>query len=249
MSWTKEEVERRVLGVLLEKSLAQPDYYPMTLNAIVTACNQKQNRDPIMSIDEDVVYNVLEDLRLRGIVTVQLPGVGARTKRFKHETESHFRWEKRERAVMAELLLRGPQTVGELRSRCNRMASFESLDIVSNVLQCLAGYEPPCVAALPRETGRSAIRYRQVLYEEAGVPVSASAATATSGATPVPVSGPVPAPVPPTAAPAATPSDPEVAGLRDDLEAMQNEIGELHEAIAELRRRVGNVEKRMVNGE
>jgi len=211
VAWTKEDVERRVLGVLIEKSLAQPEYYPMTINAIVTACNQKNNRDPVMDVDEDAVYHALEDLRLRGAVTVVLPGPGARTKRYKHEVEDYFHWQKRERAVMAELLLRGPQTTGELRSRCGRMAPFESADVVMNVLNCLAEYEPPCVVKLPRGAGQSAARYRQLLYEERDLPAAA------------------PADAP--AAAARAESLPDVAALHEAVEALQKQVEELSQRV------------------
>jgi len=211
VAWTREEIERRVLGVLMEKSLAQPEYYPMTINAIVTACNQKNNRDPMMDLDEDAVYHALEELRLRGAVTVVLPGPGARTKRYKHEVETYFRWQKRERAVMAELLLRGPQTTGELRSRCARMAPFESVDVVMNVLDCLAGYEPPCVVKLPRGAGQSADRYRQLLYEERDLP-----------AEPAPdVSAP----------PSGAGSQPDAVSLQDAVEALQKQVEELSQRV------------------
>lgn len=118
MQESLKPVERRVLGVLLEKSLAQPSYYPMTLNAVVNACNQKSNRDPTMNLNEDAVWDALDALRERGLVARMLAGMSGRVDRFKHEAKTHFGWEKPQRAVMAELLLRGPQTVGELRSRC-----------------------------------------------------------------------------------------------------------------------------------
>ncbi|MBN1514738.1 MAG: YceH family protein [Phycisphaerae bacterium] len=211
MAWTKEEIERRVLGVLIEKSLAQPEYYPMTINAIVTACNQKNNRDPVMDVDEDAAYHALEELRLRGAVTVVLPGPGARTKRYKHEVETYFRWQKRERAVMAELLLRGPQTTGELRSRCARMAPFESVDVVMNVLDCLAGYEPPCVVKLPRGAGQSVDRYRQLLYEERDLPAAAPADAQA-------------------AAPRAEPLA-DVAALQQALQALRKQVEELSQRV------------------
>ena len=141
------EAEQRVLGALLEKSLAQPTYYPMTMNALVAACSQKQNRDPVMSLGDEAVFNALEDLRKRGLVSKVLPGPGARTDRFKHEVESHLGWQKRQQAVLAELLLRGPQTVGELRTRCSRMVPFDDLQAVSAVLDELAHTDPPMVAA------------------------------------------------------------------------------------------------------
>ncbi|UCG16662.1 MAG: YceH family protein [Phycisphaerales bacterium] len=232
MEWSKDDVERRVLGVLIEKSLAQPDYYPMTLNAVVVACNQKQNRDPVMQVDDTSVYHALEGLRLRGVVTVQLPGPGARTKRYKHEADTYFRWQKRERAVMAELLLRGPQTVGELRSRCNRMAPFENAEIVTNVLNCLADYDPPCVAALPREPGRSAVRYRQLVYDEPDHPV-----TAVAGAQ---IAAPS---VAPSAAPLAPSEGPQA--LRTEIENLQAEVIELQDGVADLRRRLELIESRL----
>ena len=113
--------QRRVLGVLIEKSLTQPEYYPMTVNAVTAGCNQKSNRDPVVELDEDLVWNVLEGLRGLGLVSMTLPGPGSRTHRFRHEVESAFGWTPREQAVMTELLLRGPQTVGELRTRCSQI--------------------------------------------------------------------------------------------------------------------------------
>ncbi len=219
MAWTREEVERRVLGVLIEKSLAQPEYYPMTIHAIVAACNQKNNRNPAMEVDEDAVYHALEDLRLRGVVTVVLPGPGARTKRYRHEAETYFRWQKRERAVMAELLLRGPQTTGELRTRCGRMAPFESVDVVMDVLKCLAEYEPPCVARLARGAGQSADRYRQLLYEEAGLPGTAEAAASAPPATAEPPGG--------------------MADLQSAVETLQKQMEELSQRVARIEAELG----------
>ena len=217
MECTKEDVERRVLGVLIEKSLAQPEYYPMTINAIVSASNQKNNREPVLAVGEDAVYHALEELRLRGVVTVMLPGPGARTKRYKHEVETYFRWQERERAVMAELLLRGPQTPGELRTRCARMAPFESVDVVMNVLNCLAEYEPPCVARLPRGPGQSADRYRQLLYEEPDLP----------GPTDV--------------AAAAVPGESvtEEPGIREAVEALERQVADLTQRLERIERELG----------
>ncbi len=188
MEYELNVVERRVLGVLIEKALSQPEYYPMTVNAVVVACNQKNNRDPILELDEATVDATLANLRQRGLVQMVLPAPGARTTRFKHLASTVFVWSPKDAAVMAELLLRGPQTVGELRTHCSRLVPFDSLEIVSNVLEDLAARTPPLVAALPREPGRSAIRYRHLLYppdeapavttvlpEGSAVPASASA--------------------------------------------------------------------------
>lgn len=151
--------QRRVLGVLIEKSLAQPAYYPMTLNAIVAACNQKSARDPVMELDEDTVWNTLEELRKASLVTRLMPSGTSRTDRFRQETKEVFGWEKPQRAVLAELLLRGPQTIGELRQHCERMYVFENTEAVAAVLDSLRQLTPPVVAILPRGPGQSADRF------------------------------------------------------------------------------------------
>ncbi len=160
------DIDRRVLGVLLEKEMSQPDYYPMTLNAVVAACNQKQNRDPVMSLDEVAIEAALSSLQDMGLLTAMFPAQGGRVKRHRHEAEAAFGWQKAERAVMAELLLRGPQTVGELRTRCQRFVQFTDLEAVSQVLSELNRRDPPMAQAMPREPGRSAIRYRHLLDPE-----------------------------------------------------------------------------------
>ncbi|NOX57349.1 MAG: DUF480 domain-containing protein [Planctomycetes bacterium] len=218
MVTTLNSLERRVLGSLLEKSMAQPDYYPMTEKAIVAACNQKQNRSPVMELDEDAVWETLETLREKGLVTILLPGGGARSKRFKHEAEQHFGWQKRERAVMTELLLRGPQTAGELRTRCSRFAQFEDLAAINIVLDCLANTEQPMVHALPREPGRSAIRQAHLLYEEdeENPELVTTVQTMTSPAPPAPVAS----------RPPAQPSN-EVQELREELSQLQERVSAL----------------------
>ncbi|HUU85611.1 MAG TPA: YceH family protein [Phycisphaerae bacterium] len=227
------QTERRVLGVLLEKSLAQPTYYPMTVNALLAACNQKQNRDPVMNLDEDTVFNTVEHLRQRGLASKVLPGPGARTDRFKHEVAGHFGWEKREQAVMAELLLRGPQTVGELRTRCSRMVPFDNLEMVSAVLDDLAHKDPPLTAPLPREPGRSAIRHTHLLYPEDEQPASAAPAPASSAAG-----------APPAPAPSTSPS--QVQALQSQIDAMQTELADLHETVTDLRVRLDAIEGQLL---
>jgi len=231
-------IERRVLGVLLEKSLAQPAYYPLSLNAAVAACNQKQNRDPVMSIDEDAVYHVLDDLRHRGLVTVQLPGAGARTKRYRHNVESYFGWDHREQAVLAELLLRGPQTPGELRSRCSRMVPFDDLEAISAVLDSLGAGEPPVVAVLPRAPGQSAIRYRQLLYDKPDQPA--------------PVTPPDVEVTPPTRVTTeSTAGDSpglaaDVESLRMTAQELERELAELRESVSAIDRRLGSIESQLL---
>ncbi len=227
------EVERRVLGVLMEKALTHPQYYPMTTSAIVTACNQKSNRDPVMSLDEEAVWNAMEVMRAGGLVLRLLPGGASRVERFRHEAKEFFGWEKPQRAVMAELLLRGLQTVGELRGRCMRMYPFENVEAVSAVLGTLCQTDPPLVTTLPRGPGQSAVRHGHQLYypEEwanlAQSPPMAAASVAASSPSAPATSAPAPA---------------ELAALREQLEGLQGEVGELHESVADLRQRLARLE-------
>lgn len=224
-------VERRVLGVLLEKSLAQPEYYPMTLNAIVAACNQKNNRDPVMELDEDAVWHALEQLRQAGLVAKVLPAQGSRVDRFKHDVDAKLGWPKPQKAVMAELLLRGPQTVGELRTRASRMYAFENLEAVSAIIEWLSSQSPPLVAAMPRVVGQSAVRFAHQLCPADEAPAVETARTPEpSGESP---GGPS------TAGGGGSPSV-----LTEQLEGLQSEIAELHQAVAELRRRLDRLEGR-----
>ncbi len=230
MSLILDELERRVLGVLMEKSLTQPEYYPMTPNAVVAGANQKNNRDPEMKLDEESVLQTLEALRARGLVTLVLPAPGARTQRYRHEIEAKFGWSRRQQAIMTELLLRGPQTPGELRSRCARMFEFESVDTLMTALNSLGKGEcdPPLVAAMPREPGQSAVRYTHLLYPEGQAPPTAAAPVAPAATPSKPAS----------AAPAAPPT----TALREEIDALQEEIADLHEEVADLRRRLEAIE-------
>ncbi len=240
MSETLNEIERRVLGVLLEKSLAQPQYYPMSVNAIVVACNQKSNRDPVMAFDEETVWDTLERLRAVGLTARLMPGAASRVDRFKHSVKNLLGWETPQWAVMAELLLRGPQTVGELRGRCARMYPFENTEAVAAVLDGLGQQEPPRVTALARVPGQSAVRYAHRLYpadeweQLAEAPV-ASAPTFTQAADTSPaVATPAPA--------EATSATAELENLRSEVENVHAEVAEMYEQLAELRRRVEKLE-------
>ena len=222
--------ERRVLGVLIEKSLAQPDYYPMTLNALVAACNQKQNRDPVLSLDDDSVYTAFENLREQGLATMMLPGGGTRTKRFRHDIENCLGWQKRERAVMAELLLRGPQTEGELRTRCSRMIPFDDLQAVAMVLDCLAKYEPPLAKSLPRAPGQSAIRFTHLIYPDDEQPATESSP-------------------PPPAAAAVVATDLTRPGAQSAAVAppanLESRVRELETTVDDLQRRLHSIESQL----
>ena len=228
MAETLNEIERRIIGVLLEKSLAQPQYYPMTINAIVTACNQKSNRDPMMTLDEDVVWDTLERLRVVGLVTRLMPGGASRVDRFKHEVKTLLGWEKPQWAVMAELLLRGPQTVGELRTRCRRLFEFDSPDQIPEILDNFAREEPPRVEVLPRGAGQSAVRYAHRLYPpEEWEKLS----QVPAGAAPVAASTPAPAKV-----------QGDLEALLGEMREIQADVAGLREQLDELRARVENLE-------
>ena len=226
-------IERRVLGVLMEKSLTQPEYYPMTPNAIVAGCNQKNNRYPEMTLNEDQVLNTLEGLRSRKLVTLVLPAPGARPPRYRHEIEATFGWSRRQQAIMTELLLRGPQTPGELRSRCARMFEFESLETLMTALNSLGKGEadPPIVSAMPREPGQSAVRYTHLLYPEDEAPAVAAAVPAATASTV-------------GAAPAVSAAAADVSAMRQDIEGLHEEIADLHSDLADLRARMEALESK-----
>jgi uncharacterized protein YceH (UPF0502 family) len=235
MSNILDEFERRILGVLIEKSLAQPSYYPITVNAITAGCNQKNNRDPVMDLDEGVVADTLEALRNRSLVTRIMPGAGSRVDRYKHEVGQALGWTKREQAIMAELLLRGPQTTGELRTRCSRMVPFENLEAVTNVLSSLSEYDPPLVAPLPRAAGQSAIRYTHLLYPQDEQPANAEPASTTTA----PSSPFRPHESSTTQAPTA-PED--MQRLRADIEVLKTKLEDLHQEFSGLKGRLDRVE-------
>lgn len=164
MKQTFSPVAARVLGCLVEKELATPEYYPLTLNALLNACNQKSNREPVMTLTQEDVHDGLEELRREQLVYKSSEGV--RTARYCHHLDGLLHLEQEQLAVLAVLLLRGAQTVGELRIRSERMHSFADLNEVESVLQTLATHEPPLVTQLPRQPGRKEPRYMDLLRED-----------------------------------------------------------------------------------
>ncbi|WP_020675681.1 YceH family protein [Geopsychrobacter electrodiphilus] len=156
--------ETRVLGCLVEKELATPEYYPMTLNALVNACNQKSNRSPVVVFDETIVAEALESLRPLGLAIQSVEG--GRAAKFCHNLYGKYRLQDAEMAVLAELLLRGPQTGGELRQRASRMRPLDSMEQVEEILTVLMELEETLVTKLPRQTGRKESRYAHLLSGE-----------------------------------------------------------------------------------
>src|ERR1700728_5304326 len=180
------EIETRVLGSLIEKDITTPDYYPLSLNALVNACNQKNNREPVMTLAESAVRDALASLqekRLAGPAS----GADSRVTKFEHRLQEVFNFDRREIAVVCVLLLRGPQTPGELRGRTDRMYHFEALEDVVSTLDRLAQREPPLARILPRQPGTKEARYTHLFYgepamsEAAGVLAMARAPAPRSG--------------------------------------------------------------------
>ena len=161
-------VEARVLGALIEKQTTTPEYYPLSLNALINACNQKSNRDPIMHVDEPAAREALTELQDKGMA-----GLGktsdSRVAKYEHRLQEVFNFNRQETAILCELLLRGPQTPGELRSRAERMQHFDDLSVVHNTLQKLMQREPSLIKVVPRQPGRKEARYAQLLTGEPDV--------------------------------------------------------------------------------
>lgn len=156
------EYELRVLGALVEKQIATPDYYPMTLNALTNACNQKNHRDPVVSYDEATVVRALDSLREKNLTYV-FHGSDARVPKYGHLFSKVYELTPQETAVLIVLMLRGPQTPGELRSRTPHLMNFESLAQVEETLHNLDGREEPLVVKLPRVAGTKEARYAHQL--------------------------------------------------------------------------------------
>lgn len=159
------DIEVRVLGSLIEKELTTPEYYPLSLNALTNACNQKSNRDPAMSLSEEEVVRALDSLRFKQLAV--LSADGGRVPKYRHLMAEKSRLMPAELAIICELLVRGPQTVGELRTRGERMHPFGDLAAVEEVLQELLVRETPLIALLPRQPGRKEGRYAQLF---SGIP-------------------------------------------------------------------------------
>ncbi len=158
--------ELRVLGVLMEKSKTTPDYYPMTINSLVAACNQKTSRKPVVQYDEDTVATALNTLKRRGLISTATGG-SDRSVKFKHNFAIVFPVLPSEVALMCLLMLRGPQTPGELNTNSGRLHEFESIEEVQEVLERLTTTEPPFVLQLPRRPGQKEVRYAHLL---SGIP-------------------------------------------------------------------------------
>jgi uncharacterized protein len=205
------KVEARVLGALVEKDITTPDYYPLSLNALVNACNQKNNREPVMNVDEDAARQALDALHAKNLAG-PASGADSRVTKYEHRLQEAFNFNRGETAILCVLLLRGPQTPGELRGRTERTQRFESLDEVQSTLRRLMQREPQLVKALPRQPGTKEARYMHLF---SGDMEDVSEARAPSPAI------------------ANNPTDNQrLAHLEDEVQALRKEVADLKQQLA-----------------
>ena len=177
MEWDLSPLESRIVGSLLEKEVTTPEYYPLSLNALVLACNQKTNRDPVMSLSDEAVASALESLRVRGLVSF-VREAGGRVEKYRQRLSEVLNLDRRELAILCVLMLRGFQTVGEIRERTQRLYAFDDLSVVESCLNRMLERDPtPLVMRLPRTTGSKEPRYAHLL---SGTPVLGDCETAMS---------------------------------------------------------------------
>jgi uncharacterized protein YceH (UPF0502 family) len=214
------EIETRVLGSLIEKDITTPDYYPLSLNALVNACNQKNNRDPVMTLGEEAVREALATLqekRLAGSAS----GADSRVTKYEHRLQEVFNFDRREIAILCVLLLRGPQTPGELRTRTERMYHFEALEDVVSTLDRLSQREPPLAAILPRQPGTKESRYTHLF---SGQPEASSVSVARAL---------LPADL--TTGPTSTTPD-RLTKLKEEVAQLRQELSEVQQQLAAFRK-------------
>jgi uncharacterized protein YceH (UPF0502 family) len=219
------DIETRVLGSLIEKDITTPDYYPLSLNALVNACNQKNNRDPVMTLDEPSVRQALTTLQEKRMAG-PAGGADSRVPKYEHRLQEVFNFDRREIAIMCVLLLRGAQTPGELRGRADRMYRFEALDDVVATLDRLAQREHPLVCILARQPGTKEFRYMHLLSGEPLEP-TVSPATLERESAGRPVEASMPA-VPPPAL--------RLARLEEQVSALRTELTEVQQQLAAFRK-------------
>jgi len=227
--------QARVLGVLIEKELTTPSQYPLTLNSLVLGCNQLNNRDPVVSLTEADVVAALEGLREQGAV-VFADALGSRVMKYKHTLTETLDSRPVELSLLCELLLRGPQTLGELRGRASRMYPFESMEIVQNVLDGLMRRTEPLIRRLPPLPGSRAGRFAQTLATgiHPGESVGGSGeGTAETGATLSAAATPGVTPSRPAAASGNAALEARVAALESDLAALRAALTKLATSLGE----------------
>ncbi len=212
MDWVLNAAEVRVLGSLVEKEATTPEYYPLSMNALVNACNQKSSRDPVLSLDEDDVRLALRNLSDKGLAGA-VSSAESRVPKYEHRLQEVFNFTRGESAVLCVLLLRGAQTPGELRARTERAHRFEELSDVQSALQHLMQRQPPLAQVLPRQPGSKEPRYMHLL----------AGAVAVADPAPHPVSA------------AVIPAD-RISVVQDAMQALEERVAELERQLAEFRK-------------
>lgn len=204
-------IEARILGCLMEKQRTTPDQYPLTLNALLTACNQKSSRNPVMNLELGVVGHQVNELRDRGLIHA---GFSGRTERYDHKLVGTFHLSREEQAVLTVLMLRGPQTLGELRINCARLAEFPDLGGVAETVHRLVDRGPALAMELPRLPGKREERFMHLLCG-APDPAEIAAMSAAAAATPA------------TSVPPGGPQDSRIADLEAEVERLRADLDHL----------------------
>jgi uncharacterized protein len=228
-----DAVEARVIGSLAEKQLTTPQQYPLTLNALVLACNQSSNREPVVAYDEGLVETALSSLKDAGLLRFVHPSHGRSVTRYRQVIDERLGLSPRGLALLAVLMLRGPQTLGELRTRTERMADFVDIGDVEAELELLGGLADPLVRRLPRQSGHKEERWAQLLTGEPPVHFGRAEATdgseASGGARSVPVRE-------------------EVASLRAEVDELRSEVATLRSGLAALEADLGELRSELGAG-
>jgi len=225
MPFILTSIEARVLGALIEKDITTPDYYPLSLNALVNACNQKNNRDPLLTLDEPAVRDALASLQEKRMAG-PASGADSRVTKFEHRLQEVFNFDRREIAIVCVLLLRGPQTPGELRGRTDRMYHFEALEDVVSTLDRLAQRTPPLARILPRQPGTKESRYTHLFSGEPPEADVAQESVARESAARAPS---------PASAGASSAAD-RITKLEEDVSRLREELSEVHQQLAAFRK-------------
>jgi uncharacterized protein YceH (UPF0502 family) len=216
-----DAAEVRVLGSLIEKQITTPDYYPLTLNALTNACNQLTNRDPVVAFDESTVVSALDRLRDKRLA-ILFSGQESRVAKYKHSITDALLLTPGELALLCVLMLRGPQTIGELRTRSERLFAFDTLPEVEETLNALAARQPqPLVAKLPRQPGTKESRYAHLLSGR----IEVATAVATESA-----------PRAEAASPLARAENERIVQLEQDVIELRRQLAELQQAFAAFRK-------------
>lgn len=213
-----DEIEVRLIGSLIEKQLATPDYYPLTMNALIHACNQISNRDPVVSYDEPTVTQAIDSLRQKNMAYI-FYGSDSRVPKYKQMFTDSFHLSPQETAIMCVLMLRGPQTIGELRGRTSRLYEFADLSEVQSTLDSLtARDDPSIVVKLPRQTGQKDARYAHLLAGEVAVAEqSATPRRERAASEPAAENG-------------------RLANLESEVETLRRELGDLKQQFDEFKK-------------